>query len=85
ARQFLRQPQEVKLLEKHEGGKIRQRFYEIEHPNRLQAVATLLKHYRPVSTLAFCNTKQQCRELVQLLNNLGFHALTLNGDMEQRE
>lgn len=85
ARQFMRKPQEVKLLEQHEGSKIRQRFYEIKHHERLQAVATLLKHYRPVSTLAFCNTKQQCRDLLEVLHAQGIHALTLNGDMEQRE
>jgi ATP-independent RNA helicase DbpA len=85
ARQFLRTPKEIKLLEQHEGNKIRQRFYEIRHDERLQAVCTLLKHYRPVSTLAFCNTKEQCRNLVQLLQEQGFHALTLNGDLEQRE
>ena len=85
AREFMRLPQEVKLLEQHENTKIRQRFYEIKHDERLEAVATLLKHYRPVSTLAFCNTKQQCRDLVDLLHAQGFHALTLNGDMEQRE
>ena len=85
AQQFQRNPQQVKLLEQHEGGKIRQRFYEIKHEERLQAVATLLKHYRPVSTLAFCNTKQQCRDLLDVLKAQGFHALTLNGDLEQRE
>jgi ATP-independent RNA helicase DbpA len=85
ANKFMRNPQEVKLLEQHEGSKIRQRFYEIKHEERLQAVATLLKHYRPVSTLAFCNTKQQCRDLVDVLHAQGIHALTLNGDMEQRE
>ena len=85
ASQFLRNPQEVKLLEKHEGSKIRQRFYEIKHEERLQAVGILLKHYRPVSTLAFCNTKQQCRDLLDVLHAQGFHALTLNGDLEQRE
>ena len=85
ASQFLRNPQEVKLLEQHEGSKIRQRFYEIKHEERLQAVATLLKHYRPISTLAFCNTKQQCRDLLDVLHAQGFHALTLNGDLEQRE
>jgi ATP-independent RNA helicase DbpA len=85
ARQFLRQPQEVKLLAQHAGSKIRQRFYEVKHEERLQAVGTLLKHYRPVSTLAFCNTKQQCRDLLAVLHAQGFHALTLNGDLEQRE
>lgn len=85
ARQFMRDPQEVKLPEQHEESKIRQRFYKIENAQRLAAVAILLKHYRPVSTLAFCNTKQQCRSLLELLHAQGIHALTLNGDMEQRE
>jgi ATP-independent RNA helicase DbpA len=85
ARQFLRKPREVKLLEQHEDSKIRQRFYEVKHEERLQAVGILLKHYRPVRTLAFCNTKQQCRDLLEVLHAQGIHALTLNGDMEQRE
>ncbi len=85
ARQFLRNPQEVKLLEQHVDSKIRQRFYTVTHEARLQAVGLLLKHYRPVSTLAFCNTKQQCRDLLEVLQAQGFHALTLNGDLEQRE
>jgi ATP-independent RNA helicase DbpA len=85
ARQFMRDPQEVQLLDLHEESKIRQRFYKIENEQRLEAVAILLKHYRPVSTLAFCNTKQQCRSLLELLHAQGIHALTLNGDMEQRE
>ena len=85
ARQFMHKPQEIKLAEQHEAGKIRQRFYEVSNENRLEAVAALLKHYRPVSTLAFCNTKQQCRSLLEVLHAKGISALTLNGDMEQRE
>ncbi len=85
AKQFLRQPQEVKLLEQHAETKIRQRFYEIRHEDRLASVAKLLKHFRPVSTLAFCNTKQQCRDLLNVLRHEGIHALTLHGDLEQRE
>ena len=85
ARQFMHQPQEVKLAERHDADKIRQRFYEVRHESRLPAVAALLKHYRPISTLAFCNTKQQCRDLLDVLRAQGIQALTLNGDMEQRE
>ena len=85
AKQFLNKPQEVKLLEQHTESKIRQRFYEVSNDDRLAAVAKLLKHYRPVSTLAFCNTKQQCRDLLNVLRQEGIHALTLNGDLEQRE
>ena len=85
SRQFMRQPQRVTLLEQHEAGKIRQRFYEVTSDQRLAAVGLLLKHYRPVSTLAFCNTRQQCRDLLQLLRSEGFVALALHGELEQRE
>ena len=85
AKQFQRNPQTVKLLEQHDDSKIRQRFYEIKHEERLEAVGVLLKHYRPVSTLAFCNTKQQCRALLDVLRKQGFRVLTLHGDLEQRE
>ena len=75
----------MKLLEQHESDKIRQRFYEVANEDRLQAVATLLRHYRPVSTLAFCNTRQQCRDLLEVLRAQGFQALALHGELEQRE
>jgi ATP-independent RNA helicase DbpA len=48
-------------------------------------VGQLLNHFRPVSTLAFCNTKQQCRDLVAVLQAQGFSALALHGELEQRE
>jgi len=82
---FLRQPKEVKLTETHAAGQIRQRFYEVAETERLHAVGLLLNHYRPVSTLAFCNTKQQCRDLVAVLAAEGLSALALHGDLEQRD
>ncbi len=85
SRQFLRQPQTVKLAAQHAADKIRQRFYEITDDERLHAVGMLLNHYRPVSTIAFCNTKQQCRDLLDVLQAQGFHALALHGELEQRE
>ena len=82
---FMRAPREVKLLEAHAAGKIRQRFVEVRDDQRLHAVSLLLNHYRPVSTLAFCNTKQQCRDLVEVLRAQGFAALELHGELDQRE
>jgi ATP-independent RNA helicase DbpA len=83
---FMRQPREVKLTEQHSNEKIRQRFYEVaDNTERLEAVPRLLDHYRPVSTLAFCNTRQQCRDLLKVLRARGFVALALHGELEQRE
>ncbi len=85
AGRFMRDPKEVKLTERHAETKIRQQFYEVKDSERLHAVSLLLKHFRPVSTLAFCNTKQQCRDLVAVLQAQGFVALELHGDLDQRE
>ena len=83
--EFLREPVEVKVEAQHDDGQIEQRFYEVGYDDRNAAVATLLKHYRPVSTLAFCNTKIHCRELAAELRAQGFSALALYGELEQRE
>ena len=85
ASRFMRNPQEVRLTERHAATTIRQRFIEVKESERLHAVGLLLAHYRPVSTLAFCNTKQQCRELVAVLQAQGLVALELHGDLDQRD
>jgi ATP-dependent RNA helicase DbpA len=85
SQQFLKKPKEIKLTEQHTNAKIKQRFYEVDDNERLHAVGLLLDHYRPVSTLAFCNTKQQCRDLLDVLRAQGFEALALHGELEQRE
>ncbi len=82
---FLADPVEVKVESQHDSAQIEQRFYEIGFDDRDEAVARLLKHYRPVSALAFCNTKQHCRELADTLREQGFSALALYGELEQRE
>jgi ATP-independent RNA helicase DbpA len=82
---FMREPQTVTVAEQHSATKIRQLFIEVREDERLHAVSLLLNHYRPVSTLAFCNTKQQCRNLVDVLKAQGFAALELHGDLEQRD
>ncbi|EHR72676.1 DNA/RNA helicase, superfamily II [Burkholderiales bacterium JOSHI_001] len=85
AARYLRNPKEVKLAERHEASRIRQRFYEVKDSERLHAVGLLLNHFRPESTLAFCNTKQQCRDLVAVLQAQGIVAMELHGDLEQRD
>lgn len=85
AAQFMRAPQTVKVEAQHSAHKIRQVFYEVGEHQRLDGVSKLLAHFRPERTLAFCNTKQQCRDLVAVLQAQGYSALALFGELEQRE
>jgi ATP-independent RNA helicase DbpA len=85
AAQFMRSPQTLKVEALHSAHKIRQIFVEVSETQRLHAVSALLAHFRPERTLAFCNTKQQCRDLVEVLQAQGYVALALYGELEQRE
>ncbi len=82
---FLNNPVEVIVEAQHTGEQIEQRFYEVGFDERDAAVGKLLKHFKPVSALAFCNTKVHCRELAAELREQGFSALALYGELEQRE
>ncbi|MES2118084.1 MAG: ATP-dependent RNA helicase DbpA [Pseudomonadota bacterium] len=82
---FLIDPLEVTVEAQHDNSQIEQRFYEIGFDERNSAVARLLNHFQPVSTIAFCNTKVQCRELADALRAQGFSALALYGELEQRD
>ncbi|MEP7298803.1 MAG: ATP-dependent RNA helicase DbpA [Burkholderiales bacterium] len=85
SQQFMRMPKEIKVQAQHAASKIAQRFYEVRDNERLHAVSLLLAHFRPVGTIAFCNTRQQCRDLVDVLTAQGFSAMALHGELEQRD
>ncbi len=85
AKDFLREPVHIEIKAQAAQVTIEQRFYEITRAQKFEAVAKLLLHFRPVNTLAFCNTKQQCKDLVDYLQQQGIDAQALYGELEQRE
>ncbi|HEY4664868.1 MAG TPA: helicase-related protein, partial [Comamonas sp.] len=85
AKRFMREPEMVKVAAQHSTQKIEQRWYEVSAKQKVDAVVQLLAHFRPESTIAFCNTKQQCRDVVTQLQAQGISALALFGELEQRE
>ena len=78
-------PVDIRLETSHNENKIKQVFYEFEKGERTQTLISLLHHYRPASSVIFCNRKQQAKELAEALWAEGFHALALHGDLEQKE
>ena len=78
-------PIDVRVETLHDNKNIEQIFYEIEKGERTHTLIALLQHYKPESTVVFCNRKQQCQELAEELWQQGFHALALHGDLEQKD
>ena len=82
---FQKNPVDIRVESLHDDTKIKQVFYEIQKGERIRTLVAILEHYRPVSSLVFCNRKQQCQELANDLWQQGFHALALHGDLDQKQ
>ena len=78
-------PIDIRVEASHHNKKIKQVFYQVKKGDRTRTLVALLQHYRPDSSLVFCNRKQQAQELSDDLWQQGFHALALHGDLEQFE
>lgn len=82
---YQRDPVDVRVESSQGNPDIRELFYEIERGQTDTAVMALLSQQQPASCIVFCTTKQQCDELADALNEEGFSALPLHGDLEQRD
>ena len=82
---FQHEPTMVSVDETHDENAIEQILYEVSPDERTAAVVRILRHYRPESTLVFCNTRAECQEVASSLIKSGFTALAIHGDLEQRE
>ncbi len=84
--QFMHNPKKVIIEDQQSELDIEQIFYEAsQHVDKLPLLKALLQHYKPASTLIFCNRKEQTTKLANILRDQGFSAMALNGDMEQVE
>jgi ATP-independent RNA helicase DbpA len=86
ARRIMTEPVMIQVASSHDSASIEQHFYKVaDNQQRLTALRLLLSHFRPESTLVFCNTKKETQEVADRLVAAGFSALALHGDLEQRD
>ena len=86
AKSIMRKPLMVKSTESHSTNSIEQRFYRVDNEQqRLEALHLLLMHEQPESAIVFCNTKKEVQLVADNLEQFGFDALALHGDLEQRD
>ena len=80
ANEFMANPKRVVVEDAHTDLDIVQQFYEVPHQTyKFALLKTLLLHHQPISTLIFCNTKDQTMQLCELLQLEGYSATSLNG------
>ena len=85
ARGVMRDPVEVTVAGEAGASTIEQQFFEVEPAQRIAALAGLLILHKTTSAVVFCNMRRDTEEVVTSLEHLGFSALALHGDMEQRD
>lgn len=64
---------------------ISQFYYRVPQRDKINALKLLLEYHRPKRALIFCNTKKMVEELYADLNDNGFQASALHGDMKQNQ
>jgi len=78
-------PTRVTVVAESDEGTIDERLFEVTRDSKGAALLAIIRHFRPESSVLFCNTKQSVRETVELLRSAGVSADALHGDMEQRD
>lgn len=80
-----REPQTINIDTVDELPAVEQQFFEAQRHEKLDLLHTLLSEHQPASCVVFCNTKKDCQEVCDALNERQQSALALHGDMEQRD
>ncbi|ROT99724.1 ATP-dependent RNA helicase DbpA [Marinobacter sp. R17] len=85
AERVMHHPERVEVETHQSDQTIRQRFYPVrDDAQRLEGLRLLLMKHRPDSAIVFCNTKRETDEVADALRSMGFSALALHGDLEQK-
>ena len=85
SRQFQRDPLDVTVSSAADEPAIEQVFIEVAAEAKLDALASVLLHYRPETAVVFCNTRQDVRMVAGELAARDFSVLALHGELDQRE
>ena len=81
---YLRDPVLISAVQKELTVKeIDEYYYRVPHSLKTEALSRLMDVYRPVPAMIFCNTKKQVDELASAMQQRGYVAEALHGDMKQ--
>ena len=85
ARQFLRDPGFLSLSsDQVHVENIDYRYYLVPQMEKDQALARLIEEHEPMSSIIFANTKRDVSYVTQFLQNQGYDADEMSGDLSQK-
>ncbi len=85
SQRFQKSPREISVTAFVDDSLLEQQFFICQRNEKLSGLEKLLHRIRPDSAIVFCNTKESTREVCERLLESGIDALSLNGDLEQRD
>ena len=85
AEQYLYQPQIVRLVDEKRHVNIEQAFIPLANMAKSAMIPRLLNQLQAQQAVVFCNTKHSTHEITAELRRLGFSALGLHGDLDQKD
>ena len=85
SRRFQKNPMEIAVESQHGMETIDQQFYICHHKEKLAGLVRILAARAYDHAMIFCNTKALVQDVLTFLDDKGFNAVGLHGDMEQRE
>ena len=84
--QYQRDAQMIKVVKKELTVKnIEQYYFDVRPKNKAELLSRLLDMYNPHLSIVFCNTKRMVDELTAELQNRGYFAEGLHGDLKQQQ
>ena len=86
AEEFLKEPGYLSLSEEQvHADKIHHSYYIVPRLEKDEALRELIEHENPDSALIFANTKRDVRYVAQFLQNKGYDADQISGDLKQKD
>ncbi len=86
AQRIMQSPVTIEVQDSHNKESILQTLYQVENnQSRVEAIRLLLQAHQPETTLIFCNTKIDTDRVASELRAVGYAALALHGDLEQKQ
>lgn len=85
AKNILTNPTTIEIEATQDKVNINQKFFQVQNKDKVNTILRVFDTIKPESTIIFCNTKIDCDNLADDLEDKGATLLVIHSDLEQRQ